>query len=137
MNVRIYNLCFLCFANSSFRLNDTDVNLLLPTCNLNVGTWTADNQALYCSCRCHDTEYDCGAPEEEVICSPSQYVNCTVSNSKTSELCEYFNKRCSIQLRAKRDESLMLKQDPEIEMRRLAARADLPDKVIAKVWNIL
>ncbi|XP_060574620.1 uncharacterized protein LOC132732249 isoform X2 [Ruditapes philippinarum] len=116
----------------AWTLNDEDVNLLLPTCNLNVGTWTADNQALYCSCRCHDTEYDCGAPEEEVICSPSQYVNCTVSYRKTSEYCEYFNKRCYVPLRAKRGDSFFLKQDPEIEMRRLAARSELPHKVIAK-----
>ncbi|XP_060561463.1 von Willebrand factor D and EGF domain-containing protein-like [Ruditapes philippinarum] len=116
----------------AWTLKNTDVDLLTPTCNLNVSTWTADNQALYCTCRCHDTEYDCGAPEVEARCSPSQYVNCTVSNSKTSELCEYFNKRCYIPLRAKRDEKLILKQDPEIEMRRLAARANLPDKFIAK-----
>ncbi|XP_053391345.1 von Willebrand factor D and EGF domain-containing protein-like, partial [Mercenaria mercenaria] len=80
----------------AWKLSNSDINLLEPSCSVDVGTWTESGQPLYCTCNCFN-EGQCGTLEETATCSPSQYVNCTVSLTITSDLCQDYEKRCSIQ----------------------------------------
>ncbi|XP_053391350.1 von Willebrand factor D and EGF domain-containing protein-like [Mercenaria mercenaria] len=107
---------------NAWKIGADDTNYLKPTCRSNVTTWEEDGQQLFCSCNCYgDEKASCQAPETEAICSPSQYINCTVKLQKTEDLCTYFSHKCQSQNRKRRSGFIA---DPEKEMKRKLALAE-------------
>ncbi|XP_053391341.1 von Willebrand factor D and EGF domain-containing protein-like, partial [Mercenaria mercenaria] len=99
-----------------WKLRDSDKNYLTTTCKADVKTWEEDNQRLFCYCNCYDTS--CDTVKNEAMCSPSQYLNCTVSREATMTLCNEFTDRCITENRKRRS---ALTFDHEKEMQRKAS----------------
>ncbi|XP_060574625.1 von Willebrand factor D and EGF domain-containing protein-like [Ruditapes philippinarum] len=107
---------------NSWKIGSEDTNYLSPTCNPNVSTWEEDGEQLFCTCDCFsdDLSSSCRTLNPEAVCSPTQYINCTVELQKTDDLCSNFRDKCLPENRKKRSFTV----DPDLEMQRRAKLAD-------------
>ncbi|XP_060593758.1 uncharacterized protein LOC132748210 [Ruditapes philippinarum] len=109
----------------AWRRRTTDVDYLEPKCLDNVNKWTDRRYHQHCVCYCAD----CTEIKNTAVCSPSQYVNCTVDKNRAIELCKQQKVVCRSIQRQRRSS---FSSDPIAEMRRRAALS-YKVKPVAKV----